>query len=206
MLIGRVILTENMVKSVDVGNSNQDEIEMPSYLEEYEMPSYLEEYLEDSDLENYTNDELRAAVFFSRGYLNRPELLKEEHPSVYDQWYEYRLNTCHNEFVNTLMDYYNDWIIAYAFGVSIEYVQHPTSGPLPRYDKEDNFQNYTCEEIENGIGLFKPYLNKPELFNTNHRALYNLWYDYRYRVCHSESINTIMERYNYWIMSYPFRI
>ncbi len=67
--------------------------------------------------ENYTNAEVRAAINFSKTYINKPEALLEDHPKFYEAWWDYRLRVCHNETINKIMEYYNYWIISFPFGI-----------------------------------------------------------------------------------------
>lgn len=157
-----------------------------------------------SSTANVTNDEIRQAINFSRDYLNNPELLCEDYPYIYEEWHDYRLNSCPDENINILMDNYNDWIISYAFfNISANDAE---PGKLPRYNKDTPFENYTLVEVESAMSFFHPYLNNPGLLKKNSLAVYPLWFDYRKRVCNNETINNMMEYYNYWIISYSFGI
>ena len=153
---------------------------------------------------NISNDEIRQAITFSREYLNNPESLNESHPYAYKEWYEYRLDTCPDEDINVLMKNYNDWIISYAFfNISIVDAE---PGVLPRENKETPFENYSYGEVKSAIFYFHPYLNNPDLLKNSNAITYLKWYDYRTRVCQNETINNMMEYYNYWIISYAFGI
>jgi hypothetical protein len=153
---------------------------------------------------NISNNQIRYAINFSRHFLNNPEFLNEPRPSVYKEWYEYRLSNCPDEDINVLMKNYNDWIISYAFfNIS---VADAKPGELPRENKETPFENYSYDEVKAAMYYFHPYLNKPDLLKNNNAITYLKWYDYRTRVCQNESINTMMKYYNYWIISYAFGI
>ncbi|MCK4996646.1 MAG: hypothetical protein KAR55_07120 [Thermoplasmatales archaeon] len=153
---------------------------------------------------NISNDEIRYAINFSRHFLNNPEFLNDSCPSVYKKWYEYRLSNCPDEDINILMKNYNDWIISYAFfNVSIDDAE---PGILPRESKDTPYENYTLDEVKSAIYYFHPYLNNPYMLQLNKPKTYDLWFDYRTRVCQNSTINTMMKYYNYWIISYAFGI
>lgn len=174
--------------------------------------------------ENYSNKDVRDAIFFSREYINNPESLKEDYSSVYNYWFDYRLDVCNDYTFEKRMKYYNHWIMCYAFGLYTifgiseiiipklpindeitAFEKYPEAG-LPRFSKSSPFEDYTHDEVKYAINFSMIYLNNPESLGEDYPHVYNLWLDYRSRVCNNNPINTIKWHYNYWIISYSFGI
>lgn len=77
---------------------------------------------------------------------------------------------------------------------------------LPRDNKSTNFEDYTNQEVRDGINFARYYLNNPEKLLRDNTTIYNQWLDYKSRVCNNFPEHIVMEYFNYWIMCYPFGI
>ena len=69
---------------------------------------------------------------------------------------------------------------------------------LPRNNKEDNFQDYTNNEVRIATTWSKRYFNHSVLLCFFHPYVYYQWLDYKGRVRNAN--------YNYWIICYAFGI
>ena len=202
-IFGNILLKTNLeIKSTDIQELSLDQI--LSQFQESPLDKELPPNQTNSSI-IYSNEKVRNAITFCRYYLNEPKLLNEEHPDIYNQCYVFHFIANSNIPAYKWMEYYNDWIISYAFEISIEDMNEKCDY-IPRSYKDSNFENYTYDDIKNGVSYFKPYINKPELFEEARRHIYPEWVDYRDRVCPGVSYDTLIKYYNYWIISYAFGI
>jgi len=65
--------------------------------------------------------------------------------------------------------------------------------------KTDPFQNYTNDEVREGINYSVRYVCNEPLFKSEQYYTWVVWQDYLERT-------NRMDDYNYWIMSYAFNI